>query len=198
MQCNLCGNTKNKLNWRTDQLLYVKCGNCGLIFQDPMPDKNQLELVYKNYYQCGEGASEKNFGYQDYEKERSPEIFQKNYLPWIKKYAFGRNTFLDFGCGSGNFIKALQSEGFKAEGVEFSREAFQLLSKKNIPFYHYDDIDKINKKYHCISMIDVPEHLFDPLGDLKKINSLTEQEGLVFIETVNSDDFFVKYFHKDK
>ena len=199
VNCNLC----NSRNYKRDYLVsgnlrYAKCNNCGLIFQYPMMNQEELERIYDSYFSFRGQLCCKEYGYQNYETERSINCFRKKYyLDWLNKHIADKGAFLDFGCGTGNLVKLVMDEGHIAEGCEFSSEAISILSEKGIPFYRYEDINKTDKKYKYISMIDVIEHLRDPSGILKTINLLLEDNGLLFIETVNSDDFFAKYIYKN-
>jgi len=198
MNCNLCGSKNFKKDyWKIGNLGYTKCNKCGLIFQCPMFTQEELSEIYKNYFIFKRESQGLEYGYRNYEHERSVNNFKKHYLSWLNKYITEKDSFLDFGCGTGNLIKLMREQGHKAEGCEFSEEAIAILVKKQIPFWQYKDIDKIKKKYRYISIIDVIEHLESPSEDLKKIASLLEDNGLLFIETVNSDDFFVKYIYKN-
>jgi len=197
IHCNLCGSKNYQRGYLiSGGLRYAKCNNCGLIFQCPMFSHKELIKIYKNFFNFRGQLRGKEDGYNNYEEERSQDVFRKYYLGWLNKYITDKGSFLDFGCATGNLVELMIDEGHKAEGCEFSEEAISALLKKKIPFWRCKDINKINKKYKYISMIDVIEHLEDPSEDLKKINLLLEDNGILFIETVNSDDFFAKHVYK--
>ena len=108
------------------------------------------------------------------------------------------DIILDFGCGTGNLILALKNFGFiNTEGCEFAADAFIPLKEKKIICYECKKLRNDIKKYSYISLIDVVEHLREPKEDFKAISESLEQGGIIFIETINIDDFFVRYFHKE-
>lgn len=177
---------------------YGECKSCGIVFQNPMPSEQELVGLYENYFKIVD--SKANVGYENYEENRSPNVFGKYYLPWIEKYAKEKSgRFLDFGCGTGNLVLALKNTGYtNVEGCEFANDAFNPLQNKNIVCYECKTLGDKSKKYKYISMIDVIEHLREPNKDLGAISESLEPNGLLFIETINIDDFFVRNFYKEK
>lgn len=193
--CPLCASTELSI---FNPVNYTECKNCKIVFQNPMPNDEELTKLYQNYYAYID--KEANIGYKDYEENRSPEIFTKNYVSWIEKFLKDKSgTLLDFGCGTGNFNLALRGAGYKlSEGCEFAPDAFEPLQKKGVACFECKNLASRDKKYSAITMIDVIEHLREPKKDLKAIHVALAENGLLFIETINIDDFFVKIFHKEK
>ena len=177
---------------------YTKCELCKVVFQNPIPSELQLAKLYENYYQITDKKA--NVGYENYEENRSPAVFEKHYLPWIEKYAKEKSgKFLDFGCGTGNLILAVKNAGYtNSEVCEFAPDAFKPLEKKHITCYECKSLRDKSKKYTYITLIDVIEHLREPKEDLRAIFESLDQGGIIFIETINIDDFFVNYFHKER
>jgi SAM-dependent methyltransferase len=118
-------------------------------------------------------------------------------LSWFRPYLEpGSGRFLDFGCGTGNLVQALAAEGVDAYGCEFSEEAISTLRARQIPFFPYEDLERTPTRFAYVSMLDVVEHLRNPAGDLERISNLMEPDGVLFIETINADDWFVRHFYK--
>lgn len=177
---------------------YSKCKTCKVVFQNPIPTETELTKLYENYYHVANKNA--NVGYENYEENRSPLIFERNYIPWIKKYAKNKcGRILDFGCGTGNLVIALKNNGYvNTEGCEFASDAFQPLQEKNISCFECKELKNKDKKYSAITMVDVIEHLREPKKDLANIYDSLELGGIIFIETINIDDFFVQHFHKER
>lgn len=97
-------------------------------------------------------------------------------------------SILEVGCGVGNFLYVLNSEGYKnVEGVDtcerFVRHAKSLVGDcvKNIDIIKYDT----KKKYDCVILADVLEHSTNPDGIFRKIRSLLKPNGVVILHGPN-------------
>lgn len=96
----------------------------------------------------------------------------------------GWKSILDIGCGDGLFFPELSQFG-EVEGVE----PFAELVKPNNPYRSciricpFDENFQPGKQYSLILMLDVLEHLKDPVGALRHVLELLEQDGL-FVATV--------------
>ena len=81
----------------------------------------------------------------------------------------GEETFLDIGCGHGGVCSELIKKGYNVAGIEINDEAINSLQSKGFKTYQRD-ITKplnINSKFDIILILDVLEHLFDPVQLLK-------------------------------
>lgn len=81
-------------------------------------------------------------------------------------------TILDFGCGNGMLVCFAKARGYNVFGYDLYR-----------PETH----DALNKKYDCLLLIEVIEHLSEPFDELKLMKNLLNPGGKVMIETSFSD-----------
>lgn len=94
----------------------------------------------------------------------------------------GWKTILDVGCGDGLFFRELAQFG-DVEGIEL---AAGVVSPDN-PFRErihigpFDETFQPGKKYSLILMLDVLEHLADPVGALRSALSLLQPNGSLLI-----------------
>lgn len=107
-------------------------------------------------------------------------------LETLRRYrpAAGWTNILDVGCGDGLFFAQLKEFG-DVEGVEPCAE---LVSPENpnrarIHIAPFDEHFVPNKKYSLILMLDVLEHLPDPVAALRHATDLLKPNG-TFIATV--------------
>ena len=105
----------------------------------------------------------------------------ENLLPTLN----GEETFLDIGCGHGGVCSELINKGFNVSGIEINDEAINSLRSKGFKTYHRD-ITKplnINNNFDIILILDVLEHLFDPLQLLKEAKNITNKNGYIIVTT---------------
>lgn len=127
--------------------------------------------------------------------ERYRELFEKHWW-WRARSAYiigvlnkirpahGWDGILDVGCGDGLFFDQLAHFG-EVEGLESCGD---LISNEN-PYRHrihicpFDENFRPGKKYSLILMLDVLEHLSDPVAALRLVRSLLSPQGM-FVATV--------------
>lgn len=81
------------------------------------------------------------------------------------------HSVLDYGCGSGAFVKYLRQKGqARVEGYDAFAEAFR-------------DPRVLEARYDCVVSQDVIEHVDDPLALLRRFDALLEPAGLIAIGT---------------
>jgi SAM-dependent methyltransferase len=92
---------------------------------------------------------------------------------------------LDYGCGVGAFLRALNAEGFVPYGVEFDRDAAHFAGQKAACMtMSVDDFLAHPDKplFDAIHLGDVLEHLPDPVGTLKVLFDYLKSGGVLFVE----------------
>jgi 2-polyprenyl-3-methyl-5-hydroxy-6-metoxy-1,4-benzoquinol methylase len=101
--------------------------------------------------------------------------------------AHGWSTVLDVGCGDGLFFDALASlRGVTlVEGVEPAEALVSLDGphRERIHVVPFDERFDTGRRYSLITMLDVLEHLPDPVAALRHALDLLEPDG-VFLATV--------------
>ena len=103
----------------------------------------------------------------------------KNFLPKL----LGDEHFLDIGCGHGGVCSELIKKGFNVSGIEINDEAINSLQTKGYKTYRRD-ITKplnINSKFDIIFILDVLEHLFDPVQLLQEAKNITKKNGYIIV-----------------
>jgi 2-polyprenyl-3-methyl-5-hydroxy-6-metoxy-1,4-benzoquinol methylase len=81
------------------------------------------------------------------------------------------HDILDYGCGSGSFVRFLQQEGFSSvRGYDAYAEEFR-------------DDSLLAQRYDCIVSQDVIEHVDDPIALLARFDQLAKPGALICIGT---------------
>ena len=106
----------------------------------------------------------------------------------FRPFYFGRKV-VDFGCGAGNFLRAVDSSTSSAFGVEFQRSCRDALNRDGIQcFSDMSQIPPIETAF----MFHVLEHLPDPLSVLAEMRSCFEPDGgTLIVEVPHANDFLI-------
>jgi len=155
----------------------VQCSNCRLVSSVP---KLSVTEILDRY------AAVTDPTYLAEETSRR-ELFD-----WIIRrmatYHVSERRLLEIGSHIGLFLDVATRRGWAARGVEPSKWAVDLgrerfgveLSQGTI-----EELDEPPNSADAVVMLDVLEHLVDPLLGLRKIRSLIADEGLLTLTTVN-------------
>jgi 2-polyprenyl-3-methyl-5-hydroxy-6-metoxy-1,4-benzoquinol methylase len=94
----------------------------------------------------------------------------------------GWKRILDVGCGDGLFFGQLARFG-EVEGIEPARELVSDAGayRSRIHIAPFDESFRPGKPFSLILMLDVLEHIGDPVGALRHALALLEPEGRLFV-----------------
>lgn len=81
---------------------------------------------------------------------------------------------LDYGCGSGSFVRFLRARGYQAVGYDAHSSEFK-------------DASVLGERYDCIVCQDVIEHVPDPRALLGVFSRLARKNALIAIGTPDAD-----------
>jgi len=188
MPCPYCHNTSyspsflpsTRFNNKT--FTYLKCGACGVIYIDPLPDAADYAKMYPPDYQGGVNAKILEDKYIKLPGLRFTYGFQFDLL---RKHGEKKLKLLDYGCGHANFVLNARHDGFACDGTEYNEEHVGIL-KKEIPsgnFYTITEfLDNKDLKYDVIRLSNVLEHLDDPNQILHQLIDKLNPGGMLLIE----------------
>lgn len=106
----------------------------------------------------------------------------------FRQFYVGRRV-LDFGCGEGNFLRAIHASTSSAIGLEIQRSFNVALNKDGIScFYEISDVPLRD----TVFLFHVLEHLPDPLSVLAELRSSSDAcEGTLIVEVPHANDFLI-------
>lgn len=93
------------------------------------------------------------------------------------------SEILEIGCGEGGTIAAFEDVGYKVSGIDISRHRAMNTQKRGLDVKCGDITDRRTleqKRYDCVLMIDVIEHINDQLCALRNVYDLIS-DGTIFI-----------------
>jgi 2-polyprenyl-3-methyl-5-hydroxy-6-metoxy-1,4-benzoquinol methylase len=176
-----------------DVFTLIKCTSCDFTITSPRPNDEELG----NYY-----ISEDYISHSNETKSITDKIYAiaRNYtLKWktklIEKHT--KNTIpsiLDFGAGTGTFVKACADKGWKTKGVEPSKIA-RYAGDPSIKEFLTENLKGIKEKdFDVITLWHVLEHVPDVKQTLKDLIERVKDSGYLFIAVPNKNSYDAKAY----
>jgi SAM-dependent methyltransferase len=153
------------------------CAGCGLQFWDPrvMPAPGWYEQMYG-----GRDA-----------RLMSLEPGHRYFLGDPR--APGRGNLLDIGCGTGNFLAAAQSAGYRVTGTEldgnaarFAKERLGLERVLPLGIAQFSE-QHSEEKFDVVTFFEVLEHQAEPIDFLERVKACLRSKGYVALSVPNRE-----------
>ncbi len=175
---------------RSNGVTIWQCPACEVMYASPRFTEQALLAIYEtpDFFPAADLKKFDNFSRARW-RESGDETYVVSSLKAanIKRYLAPGDRILDVGCGIGLFVLEGCHQGFRAEGVEPSRmladiaktrigiEVNNLLIEDFRPGY----------RFQAVGLLDVLEHVYDPLRILRRCFELTEEGGYIFVSVPN-------------
>ena len=177
-----------------EKFIVCKCADCQLLFTNPRPSQTDIGPYYNfpEYFSHEDKA--KNITQWIYQTVRNYNISKKvDFIQHFKK----KGKLLDYGCGTGEFLKAAKNKGWKVAGIEPNEKArLQAnLKLKDRVKESIEEIDK-NTSYDIVTLFHVLEHIHDLRKTSKKIIKHLKSEGYLIIAVPNYESWDGKKYGK--
>jgi 2-polyprenyl-3-methyl-5-hydroxy-6-metoxy-1,4-benzoquinol methylase len=160
----------------------VQCSICSLGITSPRPTNEELGLYYQSdEYISHSGKSAGGIGFI-YKIARAIALDKKERL--LKKF-IAPGSLLDFGCGTGEFLKTAQQRGWKINGIEPSANARKKAEELTLNSI-YESLEKFPAtKVSAITAWHVLEHVPNLKETLKELSSLLLPQGVLILAVPN-------------
>ena len=164
-----------------EKLLVLKDKLSGIIFIDGyVPD---VSTYTKGMYR---DVNINFFGSRDYEILNDLNRRLNDY----NQYYIGKDV-LEFGCGEGSFLKAINDKVKSCVGIELQEDYINHLN--DIDIRCSDDLEAINDEtLDSIFCLHTLEHLENPIKVLKEFRKKLRPGGHAIVEVPHANDFLLK------
>ena len=191
VNCPTCGadSRKKLIHKRDDDISFYRCLQCDIEYASPRLVESELLLLYEG--DTWRDLSEyDNWTYKNWKDGKGQHYYliEQN-VKLVKKYLNKGSSVLDVGCDIGLTVKSLEENGFYSEGLEVSTVGAKIAKEKtrikvhNMELGHY----KSEIKFDGILLLDVLEHLYNPVKVLTECNDHMRQGGYIFIHVPHSN-----------
>ena len=149
----------------------ARCGSCGHMQLDPLPEAEVLESGY---------ADAESFDYV--EEEAGERATARRTLALVEEHAHPPGALLDLGCWVGFLAAEAAARGWQVKGVEPSRFASDFARDRlNLDVVTGDlmEVPLEARQFRAVFMGDVIEHLLDPGAALDRVHGALEPGGVL-------------------
>jgi 2-polyprenyl-3-methyl-5-hydroxy-6-metoxy-1,4-benzoquinol methylase len=185
VRCYVCGKQNSEVWARENGHVAVRCGDCGLVYVDPRPRLENISAGARTGLH--EGAGELNVigSYGGEPRVRRYKDILRDLYGDGYFYKSGE-SWLDYGCGYGEFLEALRQESggaLKLTGLEPNEVKAASARQRGLDVSF--DSSMLKRRFHYISLLNVYSHLPNPPETLAELAEGLEPGGEVLIETGN-------------
>ncbi|HUK11188.1 MAG TPA: class I SAM-dependent methyltransferase [Stellaceae bacterium] len=189
VSCALCGGDGHEIVGKRDRyghrLTTVLCRGCGLVFTNPMPTQDEIDLYYRRHYRRhyhNAGAPRKKALRRAADGARARRaLLYRMLVPDCR--------VLDVGSAEGAFVGLLHREAIDAVGIE-PNEGFADAARRRFGARFittgWEHADFAAESFDLITAHHVLEHFRDPIGALSRFRSWLKPDGRLYISVPDS------------
>jgi 2-polyprenyl-3-methyl-5-hydroxy-6-metoxy-1,4-benzoquinol methylase len=171
---------------------YARCVACGTLVElralsdEALTVKNDDTDFYGKKYWLEHQSQD--FGYPDIFQRAKTDLTDRN-LHWLRtllKYKAPPSKVLELGCSHGSFVALLRQAGYDAAGMEMSPWVVQFAQETfAIPMVvgPVENTELEAGTFDAVALMDVLEHLPDPVGTMSHALRLLKPDGILLIQT---------------
>jgi 2-polyprenyl-3-methyl-5-hydroxy-6-metoxy-1,4-benzoquinol methylase len=168
-----------------ESFVIVECENCSFKFTNPRPNAKSIGSYYESEEYISHSNIKTGIINRAYHVVRS--ITTKQKVELINRYAPAKGSILDYGCGTGVFIKACKKDGWEIRGVEPSEKAREVAISETGELIASDLSEIQGEKFEIITLWHVLEHIHDLNETMNELVEMLSDEGTLIIAVPNAD-----------
>ncbi len=204
VKCTICGGNNIRFFERSRKYNFdvYMCSDCKIGFRYPMPSKEEIANLYSEGYYNGSSS----YSYVDERKVKgSSFVWRERIRKVVEVYEYynGRKpeNIIDVGCSFGGLLLEASRFGLKPYGVEISRYSGGYARKRGIEVFegHLDEVDLPKGFFDIVTMVEVIEHLDNPVFSIRKVFESLRDGGVFLVQTANilglQSRFWGGYYH---
>lgn len=189
--CALCASARYRvihdMGWRR----ILRCEGCGLTRADPLPSfADKLAIETQGYTDETAFPEVRDFfknchrGYVDDPVIRT----MRAHLVELEQTLGRPGTLLDIGAGTGVFMHLARERGWEPSGVDICPLTAEKAAREfgvQIAVGPFEQHAFGSRRFDAATMLDVLEHVHDPLATLRRVHALLRPGGAIYIAVPN-------------
>ena len=200
-ECTICRSGGYAHAYDVGQFTIVRCTRCGHLYVWPRPPMEEVQAIYRGSYFANPAFASTDdgayYGYRDQAEDR-PNVERRmdEILARAERYvAPGR--LLDVGCGLGFMVGTAARRGWDAHGVDLNADAVAWAHEHvstQITVGTLDSLEAPDSSFDCITLLDLIEHVADPLHELTPVARALRPGGVLVIVTPDAGSIVSRAF----
>ena len=199
-KCPVCKNTQfdnymicDDHSVTGESFALAKCRSCQLVFTNPRPEESNLSKYYQSDQYISHTDKANSLINLIYKLVRTYTLNQKVSL--ISKVNKGVGLVLDYGCGTGDFVKTASTKEWQVFGYEPDANARVLALTKN-PDKILDALKDCPDQLGVITAWHVIEHVAELKPTLKSLIKKLKSGGHLIIAVPNHRSFDAQHYRE--
>ena len=167
----------------------VRCARCG--FGQPAALPSLPDYFGRMYDQRWSDA----WMEAEYREGTKDLIFRETLRDLARRIPAERRTLLDLGAHVGRLIGLAAEEGWRAEGIELNpRTSAYAARATGLPVHRADlrDLQAEGRRYAAVTLVDVLEHIPEPVGALRAVRGVLEPGGWIAVKVPHGPNQLLK------
>ena len=171
--------------------------NCGLLWCDPRPGKDEIAKLYLNYYTHSSPELHKKGPGKRLKTSlkkllatiffwRAPAFLTDN----LHLQSFEPGSLLEIGCGNGQFLLGALASGWEVQGIDFDKKAIEAAKSRLGSSVRQGELIACRfdgEKFDAIVMNNVIEHIWNPIDTVTECARVLRPGGHLIMITPNSE-----------
>jgi SAM-dependent methyltransferase len=173
----------------------VTCQHCSFVLTNPRPNEFELSKYYESDNYVSHAKEARSIFDNVYRTIRTFAIQWKVGIVIKQSPSTPKLALLDFGCGTGSFLKQCEQKGWTIAGVEPSDSA-RSIANTILQNTVKKDLSEIPEQFEAITLWHVLEHVPNLDDVFKALKSKLANDGAMFIAVPNHQSLDAKYYAK--
>lgn len=185
--CYNCGSSDSDFYLTENGYNIDKCRQCGLLYMSERPSDDVIENATAIGQHHGDKDLDANAYYNKAVVPHYLGVLNDIYGTDIEKI----DTWLDVGCGHGEFIEVVReytNGRISVRGSEPNVNKQASAAKRNLDI-RFIDLDTHDTQYDVVSLLNVYSHLPDPKAFIRTLKKVIRPDGEFLLQTGNVADF---------
>ena len=178
--CYFCGGSSGRPFATENGFTLLKCPGCGLLYVSPRPREQDIAESARQGLHPGNLQTTRRFFFPHLWEYRG--VLRDLYGAELTA---GHRTWLDVGCGHGEFLLALtRAAGRHVTAVGSDPNVHKQASARSRGLdVTFIPLDRHDRRYDCISLLNVYSHVPDPVAFLDVLRERLQPGGELVLQT---------------